>query len=189
MLKYDYTDEWRLIAKLSIDFPFAQQEVYTALEKEQYYGDEDRTYCPNPSSHILKEILDIVKTNIPNLLLDMTNHPEFKHKWCLEYSEQLVNNTKTSCMFICDKPGYNIDTHVDSRMQVCTGMLFFNYDNDPNQSTTFYTSHSKDNPLLMTSQYGTGWYAANTHDCWHSGANNTQRKRYAIIFINTLDLK
>ena len=68
MLKYEYTDDWRLIAKLSIDFPFTQQEVYTALEKEQYYGDEDRTYCPNPSSPILNEILDIVKTNIPNLL-------------------------------------------------------------------------------------------------------------------------
>jgi hypothetical protein len=189
MIKHEYTDTWRLIARLAIDWPFTQEEVYSALEKEQYYGDEDRTYCPHPVSPILQEILNIVNSSIPNLLLDMTRQYDFKHKWCLEYEDQLINNTKTTCMFTCDKPGYIIDTHVDSRLQVCTGMIFFNNFDDPDQATTFYTSHSGDNPLRMSSQYGSGWYAANTHDCWHTGANNTQRNRYAIIFINKLDLK
>lgn len=189
MLTSKYTDDWRLITELSVDWPFSQEEVYTALENEEYFGNDDRTYCHHIKSPILKQIADTVAASIPVLLAEMSEQVEFKGKWGLDYDGQLINNTSSSCHFICDKPGFNTDVHVDNRTQVCTGMLFFNSVDDPDQATTFYTTHSKDMPLRMSSKFGCGWYAANTHDNWHVGANNTQRNRYALIFINKLVLK
>ena len=189
MIKSNYTDTWRLITKLSIDWPFTQEEVYTALENETYFGDGDRTFCHEIKSPILQSIMSTVEANIPILLREMNEQDRFQEVWNFKYKEQILNNNSWGCYFVCDKPGYDTDIHIDCRTQLCTGMLFFNKLDDPDQATSFYTTHSKDNPLRMSSQYGTGWYSANTHDCWHVGANNTQRNRYAILFINNLELK
>jgi hypothetical protein len=68
-------------------------------------------------------------------------------------------------------------------------MLFFNSFDDPDQSTSFYTSFGGASPIRISSEFGNGWYSANTQINWHIGANNTQRNRYAILFINNLELK
>jgi hypothetical protein len=189
MIKSNYTDDWRLINKLSVDWPFTQQEVYTALENETYFGDEDRTYCHDIKSPILQFIMSTVEDSIPGLLREMNEQPAFQEIWNFKYKEQILNNTSWTCHIVCDKPGYNTDNHIDCRLQVCTGMLFFNSFDDVDQSTSFYTSHSKDGTIRMSSEFGNGWYTANTHINWHVGANNTQRNRYAILFINNLELK
>jgi hypothetical protein len=189
MISFEYINEWRLVMKLSIAWPFDQHEVYSALENEDYYGDGDRVYCPTPKSSMLQQILDIVKEESQTLLKNINTRQEFKDKWCLDYNEQLLNNTKLTCMFVCDKPGFSLDSHIDSRLQVCTGMFFFNNFDDIKQSTTFYTTHQGENPIRLSSKYGTGWYAANDQDNWHSGGNFTDRNRYAIILIHKLDLK
>ena len=189
MILSKFIGEWSLITELSVDWPFSQEEVYTALENEEYFGDGDRTYCHDIKSPVLKTIYETVMSEAPALLADMSKHHVFQETWGLDYADQIINNTTLSCHFICDKPGYNTDVHIDARTQVCTGMLFFNSVDDADQATTFCTNYRGDNPLRMSSKYGTGWYMANTHDGWHIGANNTQRNRYAIIFINKLSLK
>ena len=189
MIKSNYTDDWRLINKLSVDWPFTQEEVYTALENEEYVGDELRAFCHHIKSPVLQFIFNTVEASIPNLLREMNEQSAFQDIWNFRYKEQILNNTSWTCHIVRDKPGYNTDTHIDCRTQVCTGMLFFNSFDDPDQSTSFYTSFSKDSPIRMSSKFGDGWFSANTQINWHIGANNTQRNRYAILFIINLDLK
>lgn len=189
MLITQYTDDWRLLASLTAEWPYLQEEVYTALENEEYFGNSERTYCHDIKSPILKSIYDTVIASVPKLLAEMSEFTEFQSHWGLDYKEQIINNTKTSCYFICDKPGFSTGTHIDNKTQVCTGMLFFNSTDDVEHSTTFYTSPSGDNPVRISSKYGNGWYAANTYSNYHIGANTSLRNRYSMIFINKLDLK
>jgi hypothetical protein len=189
MIKSNYTDNWRLINRLSINWPFTQEEVYTALENETYFGDGDRTFCHHIKSPILQSIMSTVEANIPVLLSEINDQPMFQEIWNFRYKEQILNNTSWTCHIVCDKPGYNTDNHIDCRTQVCTGMVFFNSFDDTDQSTTFYTTHNGDDPIRMSSEFGNGWFSANTQINWHLGANNTQRNRYAILFIINLDLK
>ena len=189
MIKSNYTDDWRLVTRLAVEWPFSQSQVYAALEQEEYFGDGDRTYCHDIKSPILQSIYNTVIAGIPALLAEMSEQNVFQSKWSLDYKEQIINNTVASCHFVKDKPGYNTQIHTDCITQVCTGMLFFNSFDDPEQSTSFCTSPSGDNSIRMSSQYGNGWYAANVASNFHIGANNTQRNRYAILFINKLNLK
>jgi hypothetical protein len=184
-----YTDNWRLVNDLTIVWPWPQQEIYSALEQEEYIGD-DRAYCSSPKSPILAELLGNVATEIPKLLLEMSDQDQFKvDTWHLEYNEQLLNNTKVSCTFLRDAPGFTTKIHIDSRMTVCTGMLFFNSYDDADQSTTFYTSVTGDDPVRISSEYGKGWYSANTSYGFHCGSNNSLRNRYTVLFRNILNLK
>jgi hypothetical protein len=185
----EYTDDWRLINKLTVRWPYSQQEIYTALESEEFVGN-GRAYCNDLKSPILKNMLANASNEAVRLLAEMCEQQQFKEDtWHLESTEQMLNNVSTLCCFVCDHPGYNTDIHIDSRMTVCAGMFFFNSFDDENQSTTFYTSLNGDNPIRLSSEYGTGWYAANTQMNWHQGGNNTLRDRYAIMFINKLNLK
>ena len=186
----NYTDDWRMLNDLTINWPWTQEEVYAELEKEDYTGDGDRGYCWDPKSPILKKLLEGVVSSIPKLLLEASQQEQFSRDyWWLDYKEQLVNNTHFSYSIVKDKPGFDINLHLDHRVTICTGMLFFNSYDDPDQATTFYSSMSMEHPIRMSSIYGKGWYSANTHHSWHTGSNNSNRDRYAIIFNSLLTLK
>ena len=184
-----FIDNWRLINLLTIEYPWTHAEVYQALENETYIGDV-RAHCSNPSNPILKELLEKTVDAIPQLFLEMCNQDQFKNDtWHLESVEQMSNNTVISCSIFRDSPGFTTNIHLDSRMTVCSGMLFFNKEDDPSQSTTFYTSSQGDDPIRISSQYGRGWYASNTGYSYHCGSNNSLDNRYSIMFYNKLNLK
>jgi hypothetical protein len=61
-------------------------------------------------------------------------------------------------------------------------MCYFIDGNDPDQGTVFYSDQQKNDPLEMTTGFGKGWMAANTHDSWHMGWNRSQQDRYSILF-------
>ncbi len=188
-IKTEYVDDWRLLCRLSADWKYTQQEIYTALENEKFEG-TDRMYANDLQSPILKDILDFTNSKVLDLLSELCEQNQFYvDLWHLENKEQILNNVTTMNCFICDQPGFTTSTHIDSRMTISSGMFFFNKDDDPDQSTYFYTTFDQDNPLRMSSQCGNGWYAANTHYSWHIGSNNSMRKRYALMFITKLVLK
>ncbi len=188
-IKSEYTDDWRLLNRLSVDWSYSQEEIYTSLEKEEFLG-EGRLYCNNLKSPVLKNILDFVNDNIPILLSELCDQDQFKNDlWHLDSKDQITNNITTMCCFICDKPGYTTSTHIDSRMTISSGMFFFNQQDDEKQSTYFYTTFDEQNPIRISSQCGNGWYAANTHYSWHVGSNNSLRDRYSLMFVNKLILK
>ena len=188
MIKSNYTDDWRLVNELSIDWQFSQEEVYTALENETYFGDEARTYCHEIESSILKSIYNTVVSNLPKLQEELFNQPEFQSHWGADYASRMLNNIKTTCHFICDKPGFTTGIHIDEKSSVCAGMIFFNKRNNTNHSTTFYTSIHGDNPIQISSKYGSGWLSANTYNSYHGGGNNSSFNRYAMIIISKLVL-
>jgi|LauGreDrversion4_2_1035121.scaffolds.fasta_scaffold249735_1 hypothetical protein len=188
MIKATYIDDWRLISKLSAEWPFTQEEIYLALEQEEFIG-EERAYCTIPKSIILQQLLNKMEEAIPKLLTELCEQEQFKKDlWHLESTEQMTNNVRTTCSFARDTPGFDTNIHLDSRMTVCTGMLFFNQDNDPLQSTCFYTTLTGNEPVCMSSQFGNGWFAANTSISWHTGGNASSRYRYSLIFNVYLNL-
>jgi hypothetical protein len=189
MIISQYINDWRLLSCLTATFPYTQEEVYEALQKEEYQGEDYRRICNEIKSPILQEIHKTVTDNIPSLVEGLTKFSDFVEHWGLDDINTLTSNLKTFCKFICDKPGFTTGIHIDNKSQVCTGMLFFNETDDPAQSTSFYTSLNGDNPLRISSQYGNGWFSANTYWGYHIGANNSQRDRYALLFISSLDLK
>ena len=189
MLTVKYINDWRLIGELTFDYPYSQEQVYLALEQEEFLGTDSRTYCHAPKSIILQEMLDYVLKEAKRLLEEMCSLDQFKNdQWHLKSTEQMTRNTVVLGSFVRDAPGFNTDIHIDSRMTVCAGMLFFNKDNDSDQATTFYSSPNPTDPIQMSSQYGKGWYAANTAMNWHTGGNTSSRNRYAIMFTNSLNL-
>ena len=189
MITSQYNDDWGLLSQLTTNFPYSQEEVYTALENEEYQGTDSRRCCFEVKSSILQLIRKTVVDYVPALLEEISKFPEFVEHWGLDDITELVNNVKTSCYFVCDKPGYTTGLHIDCKSQVCTGMLFFNQLDDPDQSTYFSPSPNGDNPVRISSEYGNGWFSANTYNGYHIGANNTLRDRYALIFVNKLNLK
>jgi len=189
MITSQYRDDWGLLNQLTTNFPYSQEEVYTALQSEEYQGNDSRKFCHEIKSPILQSIHKAVVDRIPSLLEEISKFPEFVEHWGLDDINDLINNVKTSCYFICDKPGYTTGLHIDNKSQVCAGMLFFNKIDDPDQSTYFSPSPDGDNPVRISSEYGNGWFFPNTYDAYHVGGNNSSRDRYALMFINKLNLK
>jgi hypothetical protein len=187
-----YEEDWKLFSKLQIEWPYTQQEIYSAFESEDFdYTQDLRVVLSNPKNQILQDLIKLVHEKISlHLLNEICLKDEFVNDlWGLETKEQMLANIITLCSVICDKPGYTTNTHIDCKTNVCVGMFFFNEFDDPDQATFFYTSFSENDPARTSSQYGNGWYLANTHYSWHKGSNNSSRKRYSLYFTNNLNLK
>jgi hypothetical protein len=194
MLKSEYITDGPMLSNLIINWPYSQQEIYSALEQEDFSGPTDydgkRSFCFNPQSPILKDILDKGKESSAYLLNEICELDDFSiDLWHLENKQQIIKNVTTWIAFLCDKPGFTTSKHIDSRLTVCTGMFFFNKEDDADQSTYFYTEFNSDTPTRTSSQFGHGWYAANTHGSWHVGSNNSHRNRYSLYIIQQLNLK
>ena len=81
-----------------------------------------------------------------------------------------------------DAPGFFMGPHLDNREIVTVGMCHFIDGDDPLQSTTFYTSEDRSNPIRMPTGFGVGWACANLHNTWHSGRNDSNKNRFSIKF-------
>jgi hypothetical protein len=142
---------------------------------------------PEPGSQLLKLTTEI-KSLQYHWLEQLWTEQELMRKsvWNGTSLAQLQANCQPFCELLKDLPGMDTTVHVDHRSCVTAGMLFFNTEHDPKQSTEFYASEmliarwlSK---ITMSSAYGQGWYTANHHRSWHRGANRSNRVRYSIKF-------
>jgi hypothetical protein len=90
-------------------------------------------------------------------------------------------------LFECDMdlPGFVMQPHLDNRSLVAVGMCHFT--KTDNVSTIFYTNEQQANPLHMPAGHGVGWLAANLHNTWHSGHNNSSANRFSIKFGSQID--
>lgn len=192
-MQINFIDDLDVINKLEIKWNYSQSEIYQALEQEEFQDNSNysgrRLWCSYPKNPILIDILDSLYKNAPMLLGKMCEQKDFKEDfWRLQSTEQMLRNASATCSFLCDKPGFTTTPHVDCRTTLCTGMFFFNQVDDEEQSTFFYLDKDGNNKIRMSSQYGTGWYAAN-FDLPHLGMNNSQRDRYTLILTHYLELK
>jgi hypothetical protein len=116
------------------------------------------------------------------LLSLMSQRPEFYGSYWRD--NQTLFKNKLGPIFECDMdtPGFTMQPHLDDRGLVIVGMCHFIKDDDPKQSTTFYTSESASDPLRMPTGNGIGWVTANLHNSWHSGHNISDQNRFSIKF-------
>ena len=134
--------------------------------------------CPN-----LKLIVTELRQQLPLLLTYLYSNPEFKqHIWPGTTLEQLMANVSPVCELYRDDANWTMGIHIDHRAAVATGMMFFDQQDDPKHSTTFYTTEKGNKSLRMLSTYSNGWFSANTHRSWHRGGNQGCGYRYSVLF-------
>jgi hypothetical protein len=95
--------------------------------------------------------------------------------------ERMWERTTAFGTLTLDKPGFGTGIHLDNRALVAVGMCYFINEDDPEQSTYFYTDKEKSNPLRIPTGWGKGWIAANMHNSWHDGFNHSQKDRYNAL--------
>ena len=115
------------------------------------------------------------------------HNQHFVRDWSLS-PKQMIEGTTSGARFIMDTPGLDLNTHLDNRMQVFTGMIYFNNVDNPLQSTTFYNTGDNQDPVVAQTNFGHGWVMANLHNSWHSGGNRDSHDRYSMLFNISLKL-
>ena len=121
------------------------------------------------------------------ILTELYKNKSFGSIWGLS-PERMDKMTFIYGMFTKDLPTYNIGIHTDDRLHVVQGMIYFIPTDDPDQSTTFYTTFEGDNPMRIPTGSGAGYFAANTNNSWHTGKNSSTQDRYSLIFGIRLNL-
>jgi hypothetical protein len=145
----------------------------------------ERSGLLNPKSQVLKDIIEFVnsssvKEQLVNFVYD-TQGDYISSLWEGWNREQMLQHTFWGCMFNRDQPGFHIPLHVDTRLQIATAMVYFVEEDDPKQSTVYYTSDKFDNPLRISNKFGNGVLHINDHTAWHEGYNQSSVTRYSLI--------
>jgi len=184
---------------LSISLDHDYVTVINALDSEDWQAHADRKdgaglsgnpYAErsgllNPTNKVLTDIMDFinsdaVKEQIVNFAYE-TQGDYISSLWEGWSKEQMLQYTFWGCMFNRDQPGFHIPAHLDTRLQVATAMVYFVEDDDPNQSTVYYTSNEYDDPLRISNKFGNGVLHINDHTAWHEGYNRSNVTRYSLI--------
>lgn len=182
---------------LKLDLPATQDQIIAELAQETWQPDE-AGYAQNafPTRYrlrtvtqpTLKQIEQYVehgtfKRDIINLLWT-TNFPAV---WGVD-ADRMDAMTFIYGIFTKDCPGYFIRPHTDDRMHVLQGMIYFIAGDDPDQSTTIYSTFEGADPLRIPTGSGIGYFAANTNYSWHAGHNASDQDRYSMVFGIRLDV-
>ena len=145
----------------------------------------ERAGLLNPKSQVLKDIMEFVNSNsvkeqLVNFVYD-TQGDYISSLWEGWSKEQMLQYTFWGCMFNRDQPGFHIPLHIDTRLQIATAMIYFVEEDDPDQSTVYYTSNKFDDPLRINNTFGNGVLHINDHTAWHEGYNKSNVTRYSLI--------
>jgi hypothetical protein len=180
------------IYTFNLNLSCANETILKALQKETWLPDQSG-YAQDsfPTRYRLINPVD------PQLIAIQAriDHGDFKNQiistlyqeqlfpgyWGLS-QERMMDQTFIYGVYTLDKPGYSIRIHTDDRLHVVQGMIYFIPTDDPDQSTTFYTTFEGDNPMRIPTGPGSGYVAANTNNSWHTGKNSSTQDRYSLIF-------
>jgi hypothetical protein len=145
----------------------------------------ERSGLLSPKSQVLKDIMDFINSNsVKKQLVNFiyaTQGDYISSLWEGWSKEQMLEYTFWGCMFNRDQPGFHIPVHLDTRLQIATAMIYFVEEDDPDQSTVYYTSDKFDNPLRIKNSIGSGVLHINDHTAWHEGYNKSNSTRYSLI--------
>ena len=193
-----YTQEIRShIHAIKLDLPVENSVILSELVKETWLPDEARNGQDAFATRFrIRQLQSSILQDIEHYI----EHGGFKQKiihelWTTNFGsywgvtqDYIDKITVIYGLFTKDSPGYNIRIHTDDRMHVVQGMIYFIPTDDPDQSTTFYTSYNGDNPLRVATGPGLGYFAGNTSHSWHTGKNASTEDRYSLIFGIRLNL-
>jgi len=181
------------VYSVNLDVQADHATISAALEKETWvpdraaYGQADFT-----SRYYLEwnKISDPVLQDLQgwacsdsfrrSVIDQLYSEPTFAGHWSID-PETMFGITSSSGQFLKDLPGFGSGVHLDNRLQVAAGMIYFINGDDENQSTVFYCDQNKLSPARIPTGHGQGWIAANMHDSWHDGWNHSDQPRYSMI--------
>jgi hypothetical protein len=186
------------IYTFQFDLPCPNATILHTLQQETWQPDragyaqndfETRYRLTHPTDSRLIAIQDCIQNNDFKNQIISTLYQEqlFPGYWGLS-QERMMDQTFIYGVYTLDKPGYSIRIHTDDRLHVVQGMIYFIPTDDPDQSTTFYTTFEGDNPMRIPTGPGLGYIAANTNNSWHTGKNASTQDRYSLIFGIRLNL-
>jgi hypothetical protein len=183
--------------KLHLDTGFDFNDIQTALDSEDWipYSQTGlsrghvayatRFKKNRPESEVLRSILTFLRSDdIKRKYIETfyaTHDPYFESIWCMK-PDEMMSFVDIGADLVLDRPGFEIDIHVDNRMLVSTGWIYLTPRDDPEWSTYFYFDREKtSDPIRMTTNPGDGWLNFNDFNTWHDGYNRTEENRYGII--------
>ena len=180
------------IYTFDLNLLYTNNEILSALQQEDWQPDQagyaqdsfpTRYRLTHPKNSVLTEIQQwIDHGDVKKQIVDQLYQEQlFPGYWGLS-QERMMDQTFIYGVYTLDKPGYSIRIHTDDRMHVVQGMIYFIPTDDPDQSTTFYTTFEGDNPIRIPTGPGAGYIAANTNNSWHTGKNSSTEDRYSLIF-------
>jgi hypothetical protein len=182
---------------LQLDLPCSNSEIIEALQKETWIPDEagygqnsfpTRYRVPDAQQPIPKKIqLYIEKGPFKRDIIDLLWTTGFPSLWGVD-ADRMDAMTYMYGIFTKDCPGYFIRPHTDDRMHVVQGMIYFIDGDDPDQSTSVFSTKDGGDPYRIPTGNGVGYLAANTNNSWHSGQNTSDQDRYSMVFGIRLDL-
>ena len=162
----------------NVNWESAQSEEFAQSGFQHRLSCIDLADCPN-----LQNLVDQVRSEQYGLLSRLWDDRHFReHLWNGYTFDQFAQQLEPYFELCKDMPGYHCDIHVDHRRAVTSGMIFFNELDIPEQNTVFYDNYAGHRPLRIASNMGHGWFSANTHMSWHSGANKGKTVRYSMKF-------
>jgi hypothetical protein len=191
MLQFTKLRDFVYSVNLDLDVDYSR--LIEILEKESWvpdrgaYGQGDfvsRYYLEwdKISDPVLKDLQDwSCSDSFRRCIIDrLYSEPAFAGHWSID-PDTMFRITASSGRFLKDLPGFGAGVHLDNRLQVAAGMIYFINGDDADQSTVFYIDQNKNSPLRIHTGHGQGWIAANMHDSWHDGWNRSDQTRYSMI--------
>ena len=105
------------------------------------------------------------------------------------YPWRMSMNSILHAEFTRDLPGFHNGLHCDMRRLIGTGMIYLVDRDDPDLASCFYANPQREDPVMIPTGYGAGWFHSNDWNTWHDGWNRTQQVRYSILLGLTLKLE
>ena len=191
------------LLKLHLTIPYDYATIVKEFKKENWIehaqsytrannGVECRAVLPAPQSSILKEILDFVSSDlIKKQVIDQlyTHFPSISNTWEGWDPSEMFSVSVWGGQFLKDSPGYSLEKHLDTRLQIATGLIYFTETDDPNWATTYYTDLAGSDALRIENNFCDGVLHINDHDTWHEGWNKSDSDRYLLIVGLILNVK
>jgi hypothetical protein len=182
------------LCKVKINLPYKYAELIKEFEKEEWVSHADyeiragdphlnRSAVSYPKSPMLQEIVDYISSDsVKQKIIDTVYEmfPDIQNMWDGWSKEKMYESTLWGGQFLKDGPGFIIEPHIDTRLQILTSLIYFIEDNDPNQATVFYTDKNCTDPWVAETGVGLGTLHINDYDVWHEGSNKSNKDRYLI---------
>lgn len=191
------------VSTLQMQWPWPLEDVIAELDQEDWhpYGMETavkhdawtgkRYKVHRPKGQRLNEIvkffaLDSTRDYVIDCLY--RDKEILQINWQM-YPWRMSMNSVLHAEFTKDLPGFHNGLHCDMRRLIGTGMVYLVDRDDPDLASCFYANPQYEDPVMIPTGYGAGWFHSNDWDTWHDGWNRTQEVRYSILLALTLKLE
>lgn len=178
---------------VKLEMPYEFSDLYREFESETWHSHAEvaragdphlfRSTLPNPYSSVLKSLLEFLSSDeIKRQIIDhmYAFNPDISNNWDGWTADKMFDKTLWGGQFLRDAPGYKINKHIDTRLQIITMLMYFTENDDVNLSTTFYSDRHGSDPYRAPTGFCEGTTFVNDYDVWHEGHNLSNKVRHLL---------